>query len=60
MKKYRIQQLGHIWHEITVEAKTLEEAHKKGSEAIMNGEGFEIEELFEWQDETLSMEMEDN
>lgn len=60
MNKYRVQQLGHIWHEVIVEAKTLEEAQEKGSEAIMNGEGFEVAELFEWQDTTYSMEREEN
>lgn len=56
MKTYRVQQLAHTWHEITVEAETLEEAHKKGSMMIMNGNGVQVPDLFEWQDETLSME----
>jgi len=60
MKTYKVQQLGHVWHEVIVEADNEDEAYQKGTEIIMNGEGTEVYDLFSWEDEIYITEKENN
>lgn len=51
-KKWKVQQMAEVWHEVWVEAKTKEEALELGMEKIMNFDGEELDDTFEFQDTT--------
>lgn len=51
MYTYRVQQQATVWHETTVQANSKEEAIELASTIIMNGDGVEAPDSFEWSDE---------
>jgi len=50
MAVYFVQQKATVWHEIRIEAETHEEAMSLGIEALENGDGYEVEDSFQWAD----------
>jgi hypothetical protein len=56
MATYYIQQKATVWNQVLVEADSPEEAYELGLEALSNGEGYEAEDTWEWQDETCLLD----
>lgn len=51
MNTYRVQQQATVWYETTVKAHSKEEAIQLASDIIMNDDGVEVSDSFEWSDE---------
>jgi hypothetical protein len=60
MPTYRVQQQATVYYEVIVEADTEEKAREIGVEKILDGDGYEADGSFEWQDDTWSEEVEDD
>lgn len=50
MPVYYVQQKATVWHEVRISADTPEQAMAEGIEALENGEGFEVNDSFQWAD----------
>jgi hypothetical protein len=59
MPEYRVQQQATVYYEVVVEADTEDQAREIGVEKIFNGDGYEADGSFEWQDDTWIEEVED-
>lgn len=59
MATYKVQQAGVTYYEVTVEASNEDEALELGMAELMNGEGYEVNGSFEWQDDTWVEEQEE-
>jgi hypothetical protein len=52
MPEYKFQQMATVWYQVIVEADNEENAIDIGLEAIAMGDGEEVDNSFELQDET--------
>ena len=59
MAIYKVQQRAEVWQEVIVEADSREQALAIGTESLMEGEGTDVDDLFEWQDDIYIEEMEE-
>jgi hypothetical protein len=59
MATYKVQQAGVTYYETTVKASNEDEALELGMAKLMNGEGYEVNGSFEWQDDTWVEEQEE-
>ena len=54
MALYKVQQMAQVWHEVMVEAVDEDDAKEIGCAMLMNGDGLEVMDSWEWQDEFWS------
>ena len=63
MAKYVVEQMAQVWYRVEIEVDDtdrLDVALGVGMLALLNGEGTEVHDSFEWQDETYIDKIEDN
>ena len=51
MATYKVQQMAQVWYEVEVEADNRDEAIELATAKLMNDDGVEVPDSWEWQDE---------